>query len=89
MIAVRLDDIKITNSGGDGHQGNAKPNQAAIYDVFSSSRKLMILTPKHVSGHTFFFKRDYVSKKIDQASWHIFFCEAEPSSSQIQKSEVC
>ena len=54
MIAVRLDDIKITNSGGDGHQGNAKPNQAAIYLSFRRDAKTRHLTPKIVHVLLFF-----------------------------------
>ena len=64
MIAVRLDDIKITNSGGDGHQGNAKPNQAAIYLSFRRDAKTRHLTPKivHVLLFVSHFK-NYVYKK--------------------------
>ena len=54
MIAVRLDDIKITNSGGDGHQGNTKPNQAAIYLSFRRDAKTRHLTPKIVDVLLFF-----------------------------------
>lgn len=64
MIAVRLHDIKLTNSGGDGHQGNAKPAQAAIYLTFRRDAKRGTLTPKIV--HVFFiFSRflNYVYKK--------------------------